>query len=187
MGLQSTDFSSAKKFSEVLSVFNDKYLTMRFDEFKQDSKLVIVFKGMHGDAFPGNQQCIQLARELDASIFEYTQASNALALIKQRMPKRLVLIGYSAGVGTVMQVGNQSNPTLSIFIAGYPTTLLKGESGVKGPYINYYQPRELDGILAGRGMKPYKPQGGEPKAVDVDHANIVKAVTADIISKVKAV
>ncbi len=145
-----------------------------------------MFKGMHGDAFPGNQQCIQLAKRLDAQVFEYTEGAAATAVIKQQQPKQLILIGYSAGVRTAMQVGQQYTPALTVFIAGYPTTLLQGEAGVKGPYVNYYQQKELDSILASKGMKPYRPQGGEPVAVDAEHARIVAAVSADIVARVNS-
>jgi hypothetical protein len=157
---------------------------MRLYEF-DNNKLVVVFKGMHGDGFPGNQQCIALAEQLNASVFEYTQAGAALALINKQKPRTLVLIGYSAGVKTVMQVGQQTDPTLSIFIAGYPTTLMNGEKTVNGSYINYYQQKELDDILASKGMKPYKPQGGEPHEINVKHADIVAAVTPAIVAQVR--
>ena len=160
---------------------------MRINEIMSESKLIIVFKGMHGDKFPGNQQCIALAGQLNASVFEYTQAGPALALIAQRKPKTLVLIGYSAGVKTVMTVGRQTDPALSIFIAGYPTTLLMGEKTVNGAYVNYYQQKELDDILASakHRMGPYKPQGGQPHEVNVAHENIVAAVTPAIVAQVR--
>ena len=160
---------------------------MRANDFIEQSntKLVIVVKGMHGDGFSGNKQCIALAEQLNASIFEYTQSGAIMALITKRKPKTLVLIGYSAGVKTIMNIGHQVTPTLSIFIAGYPTTLLAGEAGVNGPYVNYYQQRELDDILASKGMPPYKPQGGAPKQVNVKHGDIVAAVTPAIVAQVR--
>jgi hypothetical protein len=157
---------------------------MRLKEIQTDAKLVIVFKGMHGDDYSGNQQCIALAERLNASIFEYTQAGAALALIAQRRPKTLVLIGYSAGVKTVIAVGRQTDPTLSIFIAGYPITLLQSERTVNGAYVNYYQQRELDDILASKGMPPYKPQGGQAHEINVKHADIVAAVTPAVVAQV---
>jgi len=161
---------------------------MRLKEIQTDAKLVIVFKGMHGDDYSGNQQCIALAEQLNASIFEYTQAGAALALINQRKPRTLVLIGYSAGVKTVISVGRQTDPTLSIFIAGYPTTLLQSERTVNGAYVNYYQQKELDDLLARyHGGGTYKPQGGEPHEINVKHADIVAAVTPAIVARVRAV
>jgi hypothetical protein len=159
---------------------------MRANDFIEQSntKLVIIVKGMHGDGFSGNKQCIALAEQLNASIFEYTQAGAITALITKRKPKTLVLIGYSAGVKTVIQAGKQSDPTLSIFIAGYPTTLLNSEASVNGPYVNYYQQKELDDILASKGMPPYKPQGGVPRQINADHGSIVAAVTPAIIAQV---
>lgn len=159
---------------------------MRIKEIQAGSKLVIVVKGMHGDGFSGNKQCIALAEQVDASIFEYTESGAITALIAERKPKTLVLIGYSAGVKTIMTVGKGTNPTLSIFIAGYPTTLLNGEAGVKGPYINYYQQRELDDLLAKyHGGGTYKPQGGRPQQVNVAHGDIVAAVTPAIVAQVR--
>ena len=159
---------------------------MRIHEIRTESKLIIVFKGMHGDGYSGNQQCIALAERLNASVFEYTQAGPALALIAQRKPKTLVLIGYSAGVKTVMTVGRQTDPTLSIFIAGYPTTLLQSERTVNGAYVNYYQQKELDDLLARyHGGGTYKPQGGEPHEINAKHADIVAAVTPAIVAQVQ--
>ena len=158
---------------------------MKIFELVEESKEVMVFKGMHGDAFPGNQQCIRLAKQLNATVFEYTQRSDALRRIRELKPKKLVLIGYSAGVKTVIDISEQYTPALSILIAGYPTTLQAGENRIQGPYINYYQPKELDSILRSKKLPPYKPQGGEPMPVDQEHDKIVAAVTSDIIRKVK--
>jgi hypothetical protein len=151
------------------------------------STLTLVFKGMHGDSFPGNQQCIQLAKQLNAEVFEYTQRADALRLIKSKQPQKLVLIGYSAGVKTVIDISQQHKPVLSILIAGYPTTLQMGEGKIQGAYVNYYQPSELDGILRSKGMPAYRPQGGVAKPMDVAHDKIVAAATSDIVSRVQAV
>lgn len=160
---------------------------MRFFEITEESKEVMVFKGMHGDAFPGNQQCIALAKQLNATVFEYTQRADALRRIRELKPKKLVLIGYSAGVKTVIDISEQYTPVLSVLIAGYPTTLQARENRIQGPYINYYQPQELDGILRSKNLPPYKPQGGEPKPVDYVHSKIVAAVSDDIISRVNKI
>ena len=152
---------------------------------QSEQPAVIVFKGMHGDAFPGNQQCIALAKQLKADIFEYTQRADALRRIRELMPKKLVIIGYSAGAKTAMDIAQQHKPALTILIAGYPTVLQAHESKIPGEYVNYYQPQELNGILRSRGLPPYKPQGGEPRPVDEPHDKIVAAVTPDIISRVK--
>jgi hypothetical protein len=170
-----------------ICVFIQVYIniSMRLKEIETNSKLVIVVKGLHSDGFSGNKQCIALADQLNASIFEYTEAGAITALIAERKPKTLVLIGYSAGVKTIMTVGEGTNPTLSIFIAGYPTTLLNGEAGVKGPYVNYYQQKELDDLLAKyHGGGTYKPQGGVPRQVNVAHGDIVAAVTPAIVAQV---
>lgn len=145
---------------------------------------VMVFKGMHGDSFPGNQQCIALAKQLKADVFEYTQRADALRRIQELKPTKLVLIGYSAGAKTAMDISQQHKPALTILIAGYPTTLLANERKIQGEYVNYYQQRELDGILKSKGLPAYKPQGGTPVQVDQEHAKIVAAVTADITSRI---
>ena len=157
--------------------------------FEADSRssLTLVFKGMHGDSFPGNQQCIQLAKQLDAEVFEYTQRADALRLIKNTQPRKLILIGYSAGVKTVIDISQQYKPVLSILIAGYPTTLQMGEGKLVGAYVNYYQPSELNGILKSKGLPAYEPQGGVAKPMDVEHGKIVAAASSDIVSRVRSV
>lgn len=152
---------------------------------QSEQPTVMVFKGMHGDGFPGNQQCIELAKKLKADAFEYTQRADALRRIKERTPKKLVLIGYSAGAKTVMDIAQQHRPALTILIAAYPTVLQAHESKIPGEYVNYYQQKELDSILRSRGLPAYKPQGGKPIQVDKPHGEIVSAVTPDIISRVK--
>ncbi len=157
---------------------------MRFDEITQTkTRTVIVFKGMaHGVA--GNQACANLASQLKGTVLDYTETARALQIINQQQAEQLVLIGYSAGAASVMQLNQQVQPTLSILIAGYPTTLLRMERAIRSPYINYYQQAELDGILRSKGMPAYKPQGGTPVVVNADHNRIVSAVSSDIITRV---
>jgi hypothetical protein len=155
--------------------------------YEQGLPTVLLFKGMHGDSFPGNQQCIALARQLDAEVFEYTQRADALRWLKQHRPQKLVLIGYSAGVKPVIDISQEYKPVLSILIAGYPTTLQMGERKIQGPYVNYYQPSELNGILRSKGLPAYEPQGGTAKPMDVEHGKIVAAASKDIVSRVRSV
>lgn len=157
---------------------------MRLSELvEKPNKLVIVFKGLaHG--VQGNQACAQLAQALGGLVLEHTDSVRALQAIHEQQPQKLVLIGYSAGAGTVMQLNQQVQPALSILIAGYPTTLNRMERAIRGPYINYYQPQELDGILRSKGLPPYKPQGGTAVPINADHNKIVGAVAQDIISRV---
>jgi hypothetical protein len=147
--------------------------------------MVIAFRGLsHGVA--GNQALAQLTQQLDGIVLDHTQAGRALELIREQQPKTLVLIGYSAGAGTVMQLNPRTKPTLSILIAGYPTTLQRLEGGMEGAYINYYQQRELDGILRSKGLPAYKPGGGSAVQIDADHDRIVSAVSRDIVARVNS-
>lgn len=157
---------------------------MRLTELTETkTRTVIVFKGLsHG--VEGNQACALLAQQLKGTVLDYTETARALQIIKQQSAEQVVLIGYSAGAASVMQLNQQITPTLSILIAGYPTTLLRMERAIRSPYVNYYQQQELDGILRSKGMPAYKPQGGTPQVINADHNKIVGAVSADIIARV---
>jgi len=149
-----------------------------------EDKLVIVFKGMHGDQFKGNMDCATLAQKLNGVALQYTQIQNAQQLIAQKKPKFLYVIGYSKGASTAIQLSKVSNPppTLTILIAPHAGELSAIEGSIRGPYVNYYNPDELNGQVKGG----YKPKGGTPKTSQAGHADIVQAVTSDIVSRVNA-
>lgn len=158
---------------------------MRIQEVTGKQPRVMAFRGLsHGRE--GNQALAALTRSLGGEIFDHSQGQQAQSLILKEQPELLVLIGYSAGAATVMQLNDKTRPRLSILIAGYPTTLLRLEGTMLGEYVNYYQQRELDGILRSRGLPAYRPQGGTPVVVDADHNSIVTAVTTDILRRVRS-
>ncbi len=160
-------------------------INMKLYEILAQAPMVIAFKGLaHGAE--GNGALAQLTQKLNGTILDHTQGVRALELVKKQQPKQLVLIGYSAGAATVMQLNPQLQPVLSILIAAYPTTLNRLEGTIQGSYVNYYQQQELDGILRSKGLPPYKPQGGTPVQINADHNKIVGAVSSDIASRVQS-
>lgn len=144
--------------------------------------LVIAFLGLsHG--VEGNTALMKLAKEYNAPVFAHTEGARAEQLIQQHKG-RTVLIGYSAGAGTVLELAAKYPITLSIVIAGYPTTLQRGEESVKGRLINYYDPRELNAILQSKGLGVYKPRAGQARTVQASHGSIVAKVSDSIRAEI---
>lgn len=157
-------------------------------ETKNTGITVCLFKGMHTrEGVVGNSSLAAIARAVGGELFEGRDSAGALKYYQTRPNTRLVVVGYSLGTEGVMSM-QSARPALSITIAGWPTTLEQLSTRVQGSWYNFYQQRELDGILASKYRRgPYKPQGGTSVPVEYNHAEIVGKVSSQVIGLIKQI
>ena len=160
------------------------------DPDKNTGKTVCIFKGMsHGTA--GNQACDSIAQAtggktwgpLESNGAAQSAASEAAEYFRSRPGTKLVIMGYSMGVSSLLAL-QKLKPALTIAVAGWSTTVERLDQAAQGEYHNFYDPAELNGQLAKQGRK-YTATGGQAHALNLgpgSHSKIVPQVASQVVA-----
>jgi len=166
---------------------------MLIEELVKSTTTVCVFKGMsHGSA--GNSACDQIAEAtggkswgpLESVAAAAEAAASGLAYWRSRPGTRLVVVGYSMGVSSLL-VMQSARPALTISIAGWSTVVEALDRAAQGEYHNFYDPAELNSQLARRGRK-YTSTSGHAHSLSLGpntHNLIVPQVAGQVIRLIK--